>query len=308
MELIRKASENLLKNNLEVKEGENLTIVVDKTTIKIGKSLFEAAVNLNLDPVLIQIKERKRHGEEPPLQVREALKNCNVFILATKYSLTHTQARKVAIDNYARGCSMPSINERLFLKALLNVNYKKVKEFTENFSKKFEKVKKIFVKTKKGTSIEFSVENRSFILDTGIYNKPKLFGNIPAGEIFIAPVEGSANGKIIVDGSIASIGKIKEVVEIKFNNGIGEIISKNRTSKKLKKILDSVNSLQAYNLAEFGIGTNIYIKNIFGNVLFDEKVYNTVHFALGDNSTFGGNVKVGIHIDCVVKNPEIIAK
>ena len=58
------------------------------------------------------------------------------------------------------------------------------------------------------------------------------------------------------------------------------------------------------NLAEFGIGTNPKAK-LIGNVLEDEKVLGTCHIALGDNSTFGGRVNAGIHVDGIIKHPTI---
>jgi len=60
----------------------------------------------------------------------------------------------------------------------------------------------------------------------------------------------------------------------------------------------------ARNLAEFGIGTNPMAR-ITGKILEDEKVMGTVHFAFGDNSTFGGNVSVDSHLDGLVKEPTI---
>ncbi|REJ11588.1 MAG: aminopeptidase, partial [Bacillaceae bacterium] len=57
-------------------------------------------------------------------------------------------------------------------------------------------------------------------------------------------------------------------------------------------------------LAELGIGTN-YAARITGNILEDEKAYNTIHVAFGSNHTFGGTIKADVHIDCVTKNPTI---
>ena len=56
---------------------------------------------------------------------------------------------------------------------------------------------------------------------------------------------------------------------------------------------------------EFGIGMNPASK-IIGNVLEDEKKLGTVHVAFGDNSTFGGNVKCGIHIDGIILKPTVV--
>jgi leucyl aminopeptidase (aminopeptidase T) len=56
-------------------------------------------------------------------------------------------------------------------------------------------------------------------------------------------------------------------------------------------------------LAEFGIGTNP--KARLGIVLEGEKVLGTCHIALGDNSTFGGRVRAGIHIDGIILKPTV---
>ncbi len=40
-------------------------------------------------------------------------------------------------------------------------------------------------------------------------------------------------------------------------------------------------------------------------MLEDEKVYGTVHLALGSNDGFGGNVAAGIHVDGIVMNPDL---
>ena len=60
------------------------------------------------------------------------------------------------------------------------------------------------------------------------------------------------------------------------------------------------------NLAELGIGTNDKA-TITGNVLEDEEVMGTVHLAFGDNSTFGGKVKVDVHLDGMIMNPTVVA-
>lgn len=59
-------------------------------------------------------------------------------------------------------------------------------------------------------------------------------------------------------------------------------------------------------LGEFGIGTNDKAR-ITGVVLEDEKVYGTIHVAFGSNNTFGGTIAAGVHIDLVVKAPDVYA-
>jgi leucyl aminopeptidase (aminopeptidase T) len=74
--------------------------------------------------------------------------------------------------------------------------------------------------------------------------------------------------------------------------------------KKAARKLDE--PVLAYNIAELGIGLNPGAK-IIGNPLVDEKVMGTIHVAIGDNSTMGGVVKAGIHLDGIVKGPTLTA-
>jgi leucyl aminopeptidase (aminopeptidase T) len=66
----------------------------------------------------------------------------------------------------------------------------------------------------------------------------------------------------------------------------------------------SAHGRNGLNVAEFGIGINPRAK-ITGNVLEDEKVLGTIHIAFGDNSGFGGRIKVPSHQDGIVKNPDV---
>ncbi|MFA6881907.1 MAG: aminopeptidase, partial [Aminobacterium sp.] len=72
-----------------------------------------------------------------------------------------------------------------------------------------------------------------------------------------------------------------------------------------QKLFDLLgDNLLARNVAELGIGTNNKAR-VTGVILEDEKIYGTVHIALGSNDTFGGTVAAGIHVDGVITNPEL---
>ncbi len=58
-------------------------------------------------------------------------------------------------------------------------------------------------------------------------------------------------------------------------------------------------------LAELGIGTNDRAR-VTGVILEDEKIYGTVHIALGSNDTFGGTVAAGIHVDGIITRPRLL--
>ncbi|CAG0951903.1 MAG: aminopeptidase [Candidatus Methanoperedens sp.] len=284
-----------------VKSAEKVLIVADTLTpASISKSLFEAAKNLGCEVILLTMLPRTRHGEEIPLPVAEAMKNSDVVIAPTTFSLTHTQAKINACKAGARVASMPGITEKMMAQGGMTAEYNKINELAIELNKKFEDTKKIKVITDSGTDITFDLEGCKWHMDTGMCLEPGCSSNLPAGELYIAPKD--ASGVFVVDGSMSGFGLLDSPLEFTVNNRyVTDIRGKN--ARKLNVILDKV-GIKARNIAEFGIGINPEAK-LIGNVLEDEKVAGTVHIALGDNSTFGGDVIAGIHLDGIIKEPEL---
>ena len=284
-----------------VKSGEKVLIVIDTSTpAPIGKSLFEAAKNLGCEVILMTMLPRARHGEEIPLPVAEAMKNSDVVIAPTTFSLTHTQARINACKAGARVASMPGITEKMMAEGGMTADYNKINEIAIGLNKKLENAIKIKVVTDSGTDITIDLKGCKWVMDTGMCPESGCSSNLPAGELYIAPKD--ANGVFVVDGSMSSFGLLDSPLEFTVKNRyVTDIRGKN--AEKLNSILDKVGK-KARNIAEFGIGINPKAK-LIGNVLEDEKVAGTVHIALGDNSTFGGDVIAGIHLDGIIKEPEL---
>ncbi len=281
-------------------------MITDTEKIEIGRAIFSAGLELGSEAILVVMRPRSRNGEEPPEHVRAAWLESDVFVAPTKYSLTHTQARKQAVGRGARGATMPNINHDIFIRTL-SIDYK---EFVAPLCKKmFEAVKgcsEVRVLNDLGTDISFSVRGREFHIDEGIYDRPGSWGNLPAGEVYVAPQEGTSNGVVVVDGSISGgVGVVRSPVKIEVRGGRATSIEGSGEARELLRILRSVSRDEAFNFpAELGIGCNPAAK-LSGVVLEDEKILGTVHLALGDNSTFGGGVKAGVHIDVVLTRPTL---
>jgi leucyl aminopeptidase (aminopeptidase T) len=303
--LLLKTAKNLVKTSLGVKPGEKFLVITDRGTFPIGVAFFEAGVDAGAETVLNVIKERTRHGEEPPSPVAKAWQDSDVYIVPTEYSLTHTQARKAATQAGARGATMPSITVPMFKAGAITADYSKVSELCERMGALMDKTKEVRIASNLGTDITMSIEGRLKERDTGLLLKPGEFGNLPAGEVYCAPVEGSANGRLVFDGAIASIGVLKKPVTVTVDQGYATKITGGPEAAKFNSLLAGVNNKEAYNVAELGVGCNPNAR-LIGIILEDEKVYGTVHVALGDNSTFGGNVQAGIHLDGIMRKPDLM--
>ncbi len=299
---LRDAAILTLQNCMGVKKGEQILIVTDTPLQELGLHFFEAAKDLETEAMHISFLPRDNNGEEPPEVVAAAMKNAHVAILITSRSLSHTKARKQANLNGTRVASMPGLTEGMIGRTLA-FDYSKLQKDCAELEDVLTKGKEVHLTTKLGTDLTFSIENRMGQIDGGVYIKPGDFGNLPAGEVYIAPVEGTAKGQIVIDGSMAGVGLLDEPITIKVDNGLAVEVTGGKSAEKLKAILDKYGE-KSRNIAELGLGVHPQAE-LTGYILEDEKIAGSVHIALGDNSNFGGTVEVASHLDGVIMNPTL---
>lgn len=292
-----------IKDCMGAKKNESVLIVTDEFKNKIGYALFENAKKLGHESVYLEFKSREMHGQEPPKQVAEMMKLFDVVLCPTAKSLTHTNARREASALGARIATFPGITEEIMIRGL-NADYKKIAALTIKLQEIMNEVNIVRVTAPNGTDITMDISGRKALPSKGLFHKKGESGNLPTGEAYIAPLEGKSNGVFVVDGSMSGVGVIdKKPITIQVENGFATKISGGVQAKKLDAILNKYGKF-ARNIAEFGIGTNDKAK-LSGIILEDEKVMGTIHIALGDNKSMGGNVDVPIHLDGIVKKPTV---
>jgi len=287
---------------LGIKKSEEVLIIFDNNTRAVGIALFDSAKSLGADVVLLEILERETHGSEPPGMVAEAMKAANVILMPTTQSLTHTRARLEATKRGARIASMPTITAEV-MRRTMSADYMNIKEQSQKLAELLSSGSEVTLTTKIGSKLTFSIVGRKAHADTGDIRERGGFGNLPAGEAYIAPVEGETSGVAIIDGSIAGFGLVNTPVEMVIQDGYVTEIRGGSESESLSGLLKN-KGLATRNIAELGIGTNK--KAILsGSIIEDEKVMGTAHIAIGDNHTFGGVVEAPLHIDGVIRKPTL---
>lgn len=292
-------AQKVLENNFDLQSEEKVLIVTDDNMKTIAQYFYEAASAKGNETVLIQFPANYKSGEEPPTLIGKALKEADVALCITSASLTHTKAKKAAAATGTRIGTMPGITLEMLEKGAIEAEPSVVESLTAQFTSLLEKGSEVRIE-KDGETLTFNIEGRKGIPSTGIFREKGQSGNIPSGEAFIAPLENSANGSIIVDGSIAQLGKVSDPIKLTLKEGrLMEAEGKQGTA-----LLALLGEAEGRLIAEFGIGTNPAAR-ITGVVLEDEKVYGTIHIAFGSNKPFGGQTEAGVHIDCVVKEPTV---
>ncbi|MFS0561493.1 aminopeptidase [Terribacillus sp. 179-K 1B1 HS] len=292
-------SKNALISSLALRREETLLIVTDDSKKELAEALYAAGRSIGAETLLLVMQDREKSGQEPPSGIAEAMKHCDVAVCITEHSLTHTQAKKDAVAAGVRVATMPGITYDMFLEGAISADYDTVESMTYEVTEKLSRAHQVRVE-KDSEELVFSIKGRSGVPSTGIYRKKGQSGNLPSGEAFIAPLEGTASGRIWIDGSISGLGKLEEPILLTIEEGRLTAATGRQGDMLLRMLGDG----HGRNVAEFGVGTNDKAR-ITGNVLEDEKVYGTIHIAFGSNNTFGGVVAAGVHIDCVVKTPTV---
>lgn len=291
-----------LRDAMGLQPHETLLVVTDEIKREIGLALHEAGKTLCRESMLIEIKSREINGQEPPDAVAAMMKLADVVVCPTAKSLTHTNARREAVKLGVRVGTMPGITVDIMSRCL-NADFDRIVGMTNYIADQLKGVKMIRVVTEAGTDITMPVEGRLIIPSTGVLREKGQSGNIPSGEVFLAPIEGQSNGTVVIDGSMASIGIIKTPITVKVVDGFAEEISGGEEAERLTAILDK-SGRDARAVAEFGMGTN-YKAKLTGLILEDEKVFGTIHIAFGNNLTMGGTISVNSHLDGLVKEPDV---
>lgn len=299
MTIYKENAWRVFQNNLNIRPGETILIVTDDQMQKIAQYFYEAGKEKGHETTLITMPAVYKSGEEPSASVAAAMKAADVVVCLTEASLTHTNARKEASANGARVGTMPGLTVDMLEEGAITASPSDICELTFRYTELLEKGEQVKIE-KDGESLTFSIKGRNGISSTGIFSKKGESGNIPSGESYIAPLETSANGKFVVDGSIAELGIVSEPVTLTIENGR----LTDATGEQGKQLLALLGEGEGRTIAEFGIGTNPEAR-ITGVVLEDEKVYGTVHIAFGSNKPFGGVTEAGVHIDCVTKAPKV---
>lgn len=168
----------------------------------------------------------------------------------------------------------------------LSVDFGELKKTCKDKLENLKNKNSIEILTGKEYLLKLDISNRQWYVDDGC-------GDFPPGEIYIAPIENSSNGDLLIS-QINLNGQKYEKVLMTFKDGSLVKCS----SEQLENFLNSLPENHRI-LCEFGMGLNPKIKELIGFTLIDEKALGTYHIALGMNHMFGGKNNCSFHMDFV---------
>jgi leucyl aminopeptidase (aminopeptidase T) len=298
---MRSAVQTVLGDCLAVQAGESVLVVTDPKRRSIAEALVEQSRFMGAETVFAEMSERETNGTEPPDVVAAAMLECDVCVAPTTKSLSHTQARFAANERGARIATMPQVTEDMLVR-MMAPDYAEVRRRSGAVAKLLTDGREVHITSGAGTDVTFLVEGRRGLADDGDLRAHGAFGNLPAGEGFVAPVENMTQGRIVFDGSIWPMGKLADPLTVEIEHGYAAKMT-GGAAAEFQSIVEPYGR-EAFAVAELGIGTNECAR-LSGNVLEDEKILGTIHVAFGDNHSFGGTIRVSSHQDGIVLKPTV---
>ena len=280
---------------------EEVLVVCNPVTEELGALIRIVAQGEGADATLAVIAERDSHAAEPPATVAAAMLAADVVIAPTLQSLSHTAARKAASEAGVRIGTMPGVTEEM-LARVMGADMDALRRRGEAICALLDGGAEARITCANGSDLRLGLETRRSIVDAGDLSAPGAFGNLPCGEGFIAPLEGTGEGTLVVDGSIAGVGLLEDAVPLTVRDGhLTDAVG--AAGETLLELL-TAHGPDGTNVAELGIGTNEEAI-LTGNILEDEKILGTAHVAFGASAAIGGTVQVPVHLDCVVLEPTV---
>jgi hypothetical protein len=139
------------------------------------------------------------------------------------------------------------------------------------------------------------------------------WGNVPSGETYIAPVEYTAEGSVVVDGSVPGmvLGPGEHLV-LSFAEGrLSRMEPEDGPAARWLRETqfrraEASGDRNWSHLAEVGVGLNPAVGQLTGNMLFDDKAAGTAHVALGSSIYMGGTIDASIHCTMVLREPTVV--
>ncbi|HIJ95137.1 MAG TPA: aminopeptidase [Desulfuromonadales bacterium] len=224
------------------------------------------------------------------------------IIALSNNSTSHTRYRALACTTGARFASLPHFDPDMFYSSM-TVDWQALADRTARLVAAVNRAEWIHVTTPNGTDMHICKQGRYAKGDDGLLTSAGSFGNLPAGEAYLAPLEGQSHGVMVVEWGPTR--KLDEPLRILIEGGVVvDLEGNDRHRLRLEELFAANNACR--NLAELGIGTNDKASRP-DNVLEAEKILGTIHLALGDNTGFGGTVSAPFHEDYVFYHPTLTA-
>ncbi len=320
MEYLRRP---LLRN---VKRGDRALVLTDtEHDPRVWQVVMSILQEIGAETTVALFDRRPADYYDPPAAVCESMMKSDVNILMASTGMLHSPASFRAMEAKIPSiCMDGGMTLEMFQSGAVTDDYKQIMVRKHYVAKDIfgAEAKECRVTSRYGTDFTYRVDGRIFVppLPGDDFDPYKIVdfdkdenrkgGNLyyylfPTGEFNVAPIEGSANGKLVIDLTMHHIGRLEDPIELHVKDGRVTKIEGGASAHVLREYLKEYGDENAYMCpAEASIGVNAKAL-IRGIQREDKNIYGAMHFGLGTNIDVGGSVRSKIHMDGVILAPTL---
>ena len=288
--------------------GERVLVVVDEPLAEAGSQLLAAARDAGAEPEL-HLWAGERPLPQVPAAMLEGARHADVLFSLQQEprgdeASLRSKLNETTLRRGGRGLFLGFVDAAL-LAGELSLPPPDLAAAAEGLLDQVRGADSIRLRSPAGTDLSFLVTGRPWLTDAHPLG-PGDYGNYPGGEIFVAPLEDSADGVLVADLTVPYTveGLVDEPVVLRFEAGRVTSIEGGRAASMLQDLVKRA-GVGGDVIAELGIGLNPSVRPR-GHVMLDEKAAGTAHVAIGHNAgSYGGENQASIHVDCIFSSPEI---
>jgi leucyl aminopeptidase (aminopeptidase T) len=302
---IMRVAHRVIADYMAVKPGERVLLVVDtRTSPAIYESLAAAAHAVGGDPVIAMMTPRAKSGMEPPEPIAAAMVKADVIIAAASRSMYHIEAKNQAKLAGARGVFNAPFEEDGWINGAMTADFVEIRKQAERLRDRLVRGKRAHVTSPAGTDVSMVIENRKPVgWLTGVCRNRGEVSAFPGGEVSLPPLEGTTEGRIVIEHIMTDIGRLAQPITWVVEKGEAVRFEGGVEAAQLERHVEGVKN--ARNIAELGIGINPRSR-LTGGITEVKKRLGTAHMALGDSAAgYGGKVSSDVHLDGMIMNVRI---
>jgi 2,5-dihydroxypyridine 5,6-dioxygenase len=290
--------------------GERVLVVVDEPLVEEGSQLAAAVADAGGQPRL-ELWTGRRPLSSPPVPVLEAASETDLSLFLSQAPHGEEGGARMKLlervtEHGGRQIFLGFVDGEL-LRGELSTPSVDLQDPALRLLSQLERASELRVRGRAGTDLTVRIDGRPWRSDA-LPLRPGNTANYPGGEVFVCPLEDSANGVVVADLTVPYTveGLVDEPVVMRFEAGRVTAIDGGEAAQLLRELVDRAGA-GADVIAELGIGFNPTVSPR-GHVMLDEKAAGTAHVAIGRNTgPYGGVNEATIHVDCVFSHPEIAA-
>jgi leucyl aminopeptidase (aminopeptidase T) len=290
---------------LNVRRGDRVLLLADtRAAPRVLEALAVTVQQHGGEPTLVIVPALDRHGDEPARPAAGAVLGSDLVIGCCSVPITHTDAIRNGLQQGIRYVAMGSTTEENLTNGAATADYERIDALTMQLTEILRGAEEVHITTPVGTDLKMRIGGRQAICFSGKIRNTQLITAFPDGEATISPVEGSANGTIVIDTSFHEIGHLREPIILQVEEGHVQSVSGGIEADMLRTIWAEKGDANSGNIAEMAIGTNERAR-LIGNTQEHKKLFGSVHVGFGDNLTLGGSIRSLTHMDGVIRSPHI---